>query len=182
MNPPHDKTDAGSSLRSATNSLSLVERARNEETGAWDRLVRLYAPLVYSWCRRWDLSEHDVADVFQEVFLSVATHLDPFHRDRATDTFRGWVRTITRNKVLDHFRRLGREPGTVGVGGSEAQLKMSSLPAEAASEVESVAEGGIERGLFHRGLDAIRAEFEVRTWQAFWQTVVEGRAPKDVGA
>jgi RNA polymerase sigma-70 factor (ECF subfamily) len=182
MNNGNDKSGTGSSVRSATNSISLVERARNEEAGAWDRLVRLYAPMVYSWCRQWGLHEHDVADVFQEVFLSVATHLNHFHRDRASDTFRGWVRTITRNKVLDHFRRLGREPGTVGVGGSEAQLKISALPASANAEDESVAEEALEHGLFQRGLESIRAEFEVRTWQAFWQTVVEGRVPKDVGA
>jgi RNA polymerase sigma-70 factor (ECF subfamily) len=33
-----------------------------------------------------------------------------------------------------------------------------------------------------RALDAIRGEFEPRTWQAFWKTTVEGRAPKDVAA
>jgi RNA polymerase sigma-70 factor, ECF subfamily len=36
--------------------------------------------------------------------------------------------------------------------------------------------------LFHRALDMIRAEFEPRTWQAFWQTTIDDRAPKDVAA
>ena len=39
-----------------------------------------------------------------------------------------------------------------------------------------------ERGLFNRALELIRAEFEERTWLAFWRTVVEGQAPKDVAA
>jgi RNA polymerase sigma-70 factor (ECF subfamily) len=182
MSNLNDSPERGSSLRSTMTSPSLLDRVRAEETGAWDRLVTLYAPLVYSWCRRWDLNEHDIADVFQEVFLAVATHIGTFRKDRASDTFRGWLRTITRNKVLDHFRRLGREPGAIGVGGTEAQLQLSALPAPGVAEEPSAAEEQSERSLFYRGLDAIRAEFELRTWQAFWKTVVEGRSAKDVAA
>ena len=31
--------------------------------------------------------------------------------------------------------------------------------------------------LYRRALDLVRGEFEDRTWQAFWLTAVEGRAP-----
>jgi RNA polymerase sigma-70 factor (ECF subfamily) len=41
---------------------------------------------------------------------------------------------------------------------------------------------GQDSALLHRALELIRAEFEERTWQAFWQTAVEGRSPGDVGA
>src|SRR5437016_5008771 len=122
MNNHVNNHGSASSHASAT-SRSLLERVRADDGPAWDRLVRLYAPLVMHWCRRWDLQEQDVADVFQEVFLSVATHIADFHKDREGDTFRGWLRTITRSKVLDLFRRRGREPA--GCGGSEAQLRMS---------------------------------------------------------
>jgi RNA polymerase sigma-70 factor, ECF subfamily len=165
---------------STATSRSLLERVRGEEADAWDRLVSLYAPLVYYWCRRWDLNEHDVADVFQEVFLSVATHIAGFQKERPNDTFRGWLRTITRNKVLDHFRRLGREPGALGVGGTEAHLQLTGLPAPTTPEAVASVDAPAERGLFYRGLEYIREEFEPRTWQAFWKTVVDGRAAKDV--
>jgi RNA polymerase sigma-70 factor (ECF subfamily) len=161
-------------------SRSLLERVKAAEAPAWDRLVQLYAPLVYHWCRRWGLKEEDIADIFQEVFLAVATHIAGFRKDRASDTFRGWLRTISRNKVLDHYRRLGREPG--GVGGSEAQYRLSALPAPVVPEEPSQEEDQAERSLFLRGLDGIRAEFEPRTWQAFWKTAVEGRLPRDVAA
>ena len=39
-----------------------------------------------------------------------------------------------------------------------------------------------ETGVVYRALQSIRAEFEKRTWQAFWQTTVEGRLPADVAA
>jgi RNA polymerase sigma-70 factor, ECF subfamily len=168
------------SLQSTGTSRSLLERVRADDTGAWDRLVALYAPLVFHWCRNWDLQDQDTADVFQEVFLAVATHIVEFRKERTGDTFRGWLRTITRNKVFDHFRRLGREPE--GAGGTDAQIRLSHLPAPLPPEEVSVAENRAELGLFYRGLDMIRGEFEERTWLAFWRTAVEGRVPKDVGA
>jgi RNA polymerase sigma-70 factor (ECF subfamily) len=135
-----------------------------------------------------------MADVFQEVFQAVAGHIAAFRNDRRQDTFRGWLRTITLNKVHDHFRKQKREPR--GVGGSEALQRLSRLPApdlaaETSDPAGSVASGAepptadetaIERQLFQRGLELIRGEFEPRTWQAFWRTAVEGRAAKDVGA
>jgi len=161
-------------------SLSLLARVRANEAPAWQRLVDLYAPLVYYWCRRCGLSPEDTADVFQEVFRSVAEHIESFRRDRAGDSFRGWLRTITRNKIHDHFRRLGREPG--GAGGTDAQRRLAQVPAATEPEEDSADDEQAERDLFHRGLELIRAEFEERTWQAFWRTAVEGRPPRDVGA
>src|SRR5262249_4512515 len=39
-----------------------------------------------------------------------------------------------------------------------------------------------ESELLHRALELIRGDFEPRTWEAFWQTAVEGRAAADVAA
>src|SRR5687767_10892324 len=85
-------------------SPSLLERARANDGDAWDRMVTIYGPLVYQWCQRWDLQESDRADVFQQVFQAVASHIGRFRKDRSGHTFRGWLRTITRNKIYDHLR------------------------------------------------------------------------------
>jgi RNA polymerase sigma-70 factor (ECF subfamily) len=179
----------------------LIERVREDDCAAWDRLVSLYAPLVAHWCRRRRLPDDDMADVFQEVFQAVAGHIANFRNDRRQDTFRGWLRTITLNKVNDHFRKRQREPRAIG--GSEALERFSRLPAPVATdeisidpassaaqsaetatpdELPAADDAGVERQLFQRGLELIRGEFEPRTWQAFWRTAVEGRSAKDVGA
>jgi RNA polymerase sigma-70 factor (ECF subfamily) len=165
-------------LSSTSTSRSLLERVKADDAAAWDRLVRLYAPLVLQWCRRWDLQDQDLADIFQEVFQAVARHIAGFRRERHGDTFRGWLRTITRNKVRDHFRRLSREPA--GVGGTDAQLRLAELPADASVEEAGTSGAPVDHALFRLGLDMIRGEFAERTWQAFWATAVEGRPPKDV--
>jgi RNA polymerase sigma-70 factor, ECF subfamily len=164
----------GRSSSTAT-SRSLLARARDHDPGAWERMVALYAPLVLHWCRRWGLPTTDAADVFQDVFQSVAAHLGGFRRDRDGDTFRGWLRAITRNKVNDYFRRREREPGAVG--GSEARVLLAQLPESLPAE-----EDAAENAVLHRALDLVRGEFEPRTWQAFWRTAVEDLPAGDVAA
>jgi RNA polymerase sigma-70 factor, ECF subfamily len=169
----------GEAQPSSGTSRSLLERARANDAAAWGRLVALYAPLVFHWCRRMGLQDEDAADVFQEVFQAVAAHLGGFRKGRSGGTFRGWLRTITYSKVHDHFRRRAREPG--GVGGSAAQAWLAQVPAAPPPDDEAP-EDRAERRLLHRALAAIAGDFEERTWQAFWRTAVEGRAPKDVAA
>src|SRR5262245_30649124 len=78
--------------------LSLLERARAADQQAWHRLAALYQPLVLFWCRQAGCPPTESEDVAQEVFAAVATGLGSFRRDRPGDTFRGWLRGITRNQ------------------------------------------------------------------------------------
>src|SRR5262245_9179854 len=105
MDLPDEVCGAGGTPPSGATSRTLLERVRAGEATAWQQLVNLYSPLVLRCCRRWDLQDQDVADVFQEVFQAVALHIGSFRKEKPGDTFRGWLRTITRNKVYDHFRR-----------------------------------------------------------------------------
>jgi RNA polymerase sigma-70 factor, ECF subfamily len=180
MSDPRHDAGSGSAQPSSATSRSLLERVRANDASAWEQLVRLYAPLVLHWCRRWGLQNQDCADVFQEVFQAVAAHIASFRREREGDTFRGWLRTITQSKVCDHFRRRGREPD--GVGGTDAQRRMAQVPAPDSSEEDSAAEQTAEGRVVHQVLGLIRGEFEERTWQAFWRTAVEGQSAPEVAA
>ena len=164
---------------STATSRSLLGRVQADDAGAWKRLVDLYAPLVFEWCRRTGLQNHDVADVFQEVFQAVVVHVSNFRKERQGDTFRGWLRRITQNKLRDYFRRRERDPR--GAGGSSALAQMAQFP-EPLSNDNELPDDHAERGLFARGLAQIKSEFENRTWAAFWQTVVMGRSAIDVAA
>jgi RNA polymerase sigma-70 factor (ECF subfamily) len=159
-------------------SRSLLERLKADDAAAWDRMVTLYSPLVCRWCRRWGLREQEIADVLQEVFQAVATHIASFRKDRAGDTFRGWLRTIARNKVNDLFRRKASEPE--GGGGTETQAWFAAVPESPPPEGGSSSEDRSDRLLLGRVLDLIRNEFEDRTWQAFWRTAVDSRSPAEV--
>ena len=57
----------------SSTSVSLIARLRDQDGDAWQRLVKLYGPLVYRWCREAGLQASDATDVGQEVFGAVAT-------------------------------------------------------------------------------------------------------------
>src|SRR6476620_8484070 len=103
--PRDDSTPHGSGEPGQVTPLSLLERVRANDPEAWQRLVQLYRPLVLFWCTRGRVPADDVEDVAQEVLAAAAAGLASFRRDRPGDTFRGWLRTITRNQVLLWFRR-----------------------------------------------------------------------------
>ena len=94
-----------------------------------------------------------------EVFRSVAEHLVEFRRDRPGDSFRGWLRTITRNKVRDHFRRRAGEPRAAG--GTDAQLRLCDVPDPLTDDDPS--EAGVVAGQVRRVLDATFEDRRSRT-------------------
>ena len=157
-------------------SLTLLRRLRANEPDAWHVFVRLYTPLLYHWCVRSGVQGADADDVLQEVFRATAARLETFRRDRQGDTFRGWLRVVTRNMILLHFRRSGRQAR--GSGGTDALVKLQEVPDDAGlSEADDEAEMD---GLRWRALEIVRGEFEERTWQMFWLTFVDDRSPVDV--
>jgi RNA polymerase sigma-70 factor (ECF subfamily) len=161
----------------STASTSLIERVKAFDQAAWERLVELYSPLVYAWCRRAGLQEADALDVGQEVFRAVAGAIVHFHRDQPGDSFRRWLRTITRNKIHDFFR--SQNAGERGAdGGEEVVMDMDAVLPDTDSE-SLAAETLI---LYRRAVELIRGEFSEQHFQAFWQVVVEERSPTDVAA
>lgn len=164
---------------SRATSRSLLARVRSNDMDAWDRLVEVYAPFVYDCCQRARLDAEDSADVFQEVFQAAFAKIGSFEKREAGDTFRGWLFSITRNKVLDHFRCQKRQPRAVG--GTEIQIQMAQIRASDPASSVDAAYDLAENRLFGEALERIRHQFHERTWQAFLGTVVDGRSPADVG-
>ena len=158
-------------------SMSLLERLRRNEAEGWRRVTHLYGSLVYSWCRQKGLGAEDAADIVQEVFRSVASHLNSLRLDRPGDSFRKWLKAITHNKIRDLWRRQRREPQAQG--GTAAQMVLAQQAEVESPEAEEQTEINY---LLRQATELVRSEFEPATWQAFWQTVVLGRETADVAA
>ncbi|MEQ8789297.1 MAG: sigma-70 family RNA polymerase sigma factor [Pirellulaceae bacterium] len=154
---------------------SLLEKIRLQDRQAWERLVDVYSPLVYWWCKRRGLKPADAADIGQEVFLAVARFVDGFQRETPQDTFRGWLRRITDNKINDRFRRTSGE--AIAVGGSDARTEIEQIPFDAPPEVAQAEEVGI---LASQIIELVRGEFSEQDWQAFSQNVLENQAAAEV--
>jgi len=156
----------------------MLDGIRQNEPEQWTRFVKLFGPLVYEWCRRTGVPEHDSADIAQEVFNIVAAKIDGFRREQPGDSFHGWLHGITRVKCLEHFRQQTRQPA--GVGGSTANHQFQQLPANDPGEVDQHQMAGDRLILFQRALNLIKTEFESRTWQSFWRVAIDGNSAADV--
>ncbi len=172
-----DGQDPGAGTTSSFSS-SLLARLKVRDPIAWQRLSELYGPVVYRWARHFQLPVNDATDVVQEVFRSVARNIATFERERPGASFQAWLWTITKNKARDHFRRMAAQPGAVG--GTDAYRRLQQIPEESESTNGSLVEPAGLGALRRRALQLIEAEFEPRSWQAFWRATVEGQAPADI--
>jgi RNA polymerase sigma-70 factor, ECF subfamily len=117
--------------------------------------------------------------VVQEVFAAVLDGVGRFRRDRAGGSFEAWLRTITRHRVIDFFRRQQGQPD--GEGGTRNYRHLLEV-AESFEESSLSRPMEIDRSFSRRALDLVRVEFENRTWQAFWRVVIDDQSPADVAA
>lgn len=150
------------------------------DPGAWERLADVYGPLVYHWARQLGLDEHGSSDVLQEVFAAVARSVGGFRRNGTHSSFRGWLWTITRNKVRDHFRRVAARE--MAAGGTVAQQRMASIPDQVSDNPDENTDPRQLSSMFHRALALVRSEFEERTWTAFWRAAVENERTADIAS
>lgn len=160
----------GSSQNDESTSRSLLRRAREKNASAWKSLFAIYGPFVYQSCRRAGLQSNDSADVTQNVFLAVSKGLETFRRDQPGDTFRGWLWTITRNKIRDFFRARSKRPNATG--GNTAQVLWQQL-ADAQAQQEPAESEAFHSAIARRAVLMMQTEFEDSTWRAFWMTAIE---------
>jgi RNA polymerase sigma-70 factor (ECF subfamily) len=169
--------DMSEDLPSSGTSLSLLQRANLHDAQSWRSILELYSPLVFFWCRQAGLNREDSADVLQNVWQAVSSHLSQFQRHK-DGAFRAWLWTITRNKLNDHFRRQPVEQPALG--GSTARQFLQELPE---CEPESyLAQSSVDGSgdVLRRALDLIRNDFELHTWKAFWLSAVDGEAAQTI--
>ena len=86
---------------------STLQRAREGDPSALDLLFRTYHRQVYSFLRS-QLAPADAEDAASDVFVGIARRVSSFEGDERS--FRAWLFTIARNRVLDVRRRAARRP------------------------------------------------------------------------
>ncbi|HET6422652.1 MAG TPA: sigma-70 family RNA polymerase sigma factor [Planctomycetaceae bacterium] len=159
-----------------TRASLLVQLRDGENTAAWHEFVRLYGPVVYGFARKRGLQDADAADLMQDVLRSVSSAIGRLDYDRQQGTFRGWLFTITRNKVFNFLSARRIRPQS---SGDTATNRLLETHPEAVDGAD-VWELEYQRRLAALAMDKVQTEFQTSTWQAFWQTAVEGRAVTDV--
>src|SRR4051812_9937745 len=93
---------------------SLLSRLQDwDDQDSWKDFFDTYWRLIYAVAIKSGLTETEAQDVVQETVITVAKGIHTFKRDRKLGSFKGWLRNITRWRIVDQMRK--RAPGGVAM-------------------------------------------------------------------
>jgi RNA polymerase sigma-70 factor, ECF subfamily len=95
---------------------ALVHRCLAGDAAAWEAIVRIYNRRVYNLCYRFTNSPVDAEDLTQEVFIRVYRTMGSYDVEKGA--FNTWLTTLTRNLLVDHFRRTRQDRMTESMDAS----------------------------------------------------------------
>jgi RNA polymerase sigma-70 factor (ECF subfamily) len=162
-------------------SVSLLGRLRTgTDQAAWERLDRLYRPLICRWVLRDPNLRDDADDVAQEVMAVLVREMPGFQR-RRVGSFRRWLREVTYHQV-QAFRRKRRH-GPRAAGATPADDPLAGF-ADPASDLSRLWDQEHDRHVLRRLLELLESDsqFEPTTLRAFRTVVIEGARPAEAAA
>jgi RNA polymerase sigma-70 factor (ECF subfamily) len=147
-----------------------------QDHAAWMGFVSLYEPIAYRLFRRYGLQDADARELTQELFVTVSQNIERWNPDKQRGSFRGWLRRVARNLVINWLKH--RQRRLVAVGGSAAFVMFQSV----ATDLPETREFDLEfrRAVFHRAAEQVQGEVQPLTWQAFWEAAMLRRPHSEV--
>ena len=136
-------------------SLLLRLRAEPDDQAAWQEFVARYGPLIYGWCRHWQMQPADAEDIAQSVLLKLAHHLRTFPYDPAR-RFRGLLRTLTHHAWSDFVE--GWRRAVPGSGDSAIEGILDTVPAR--DDLAGRLEAGFDQELLDLASARVRQRVE----------------------
>lgn len=172
MNPstPGPEPETAASLRTRQ---SLLARLGDwKDARGWQEFFDQYWRLVFGFIRQAGLSAPEAEEVAQEVFISVAGEMPGFRYDRARGSFKSWLLTIVRRRLVDFWRQTGRRMRGVSL---EA-LTESDSGAEPAheAELEGLWQSEWDRHLLEQACLRVRQKVSARQYCLFEMIVRHG--------
>jgi RNA polymerase sigma factor (sigma-70 family) len=162
-------------------SLSLLQRLGQPavESGDWERLVAVYAPLLRGWLGRYSLQGADADDLVQEVLAVLVKKLPQFQHGGKQGSFRAWLRCILAYQVRYFYRRQRQQPQPASPHDESSPLFQLE---DDGSELSRRWDVEHDRHVVGRLLALIKPEFTASTWAAFEHSALQDRPAGEVGA
>jgi RNA polymerase sigma-70 factor (ECF subfamily) len=144
------------------------------DTQAWSCLLRVYEPLLECWLQSRGLQPADLRDLVQDILVVMLEQLPAFQHNGRIGAFRNWLRLIMVN-CLRAFRRNHHR-----AIGNNSLDEMADQLADPGSGISGEWDRQHDAFVLCRLTELIEPEFELKTWQAFAATVLQGRPAADV--
>ena len=131
----------------------LVQQCLRGEGPAWEELVRRHTRRVFGLCYRFTGNSTEAEDLSQEVFLRIYRTL-PSYRS-AFGAFPTWLTSVTRNLLVDHYRRTRRDRITDSIEDAMPKLEEKHSSAKTPDRLAQAAELSVQ---LQRGLTRLSPE------------------------
>jgi RNA polymerase sigma-70 factor, ECF subfamily len=131
----------------------LVERCMAGQDSAWEDLVKLHTRRVYSICYRFTSSDAEAQDLTQDVFLRVFKNLKSFRSGEGL--FVVWLTRLTRNLLIDHYRRTRMDRATDSI---EDQVKVLEETTAVLARTDGMLAGREASEVLQAGLQKLSPE------------------------
>lgn len=150
---------------------TLLSRLRNlDDQESWRTFFNLYWRLLYNVARRSGLDDPGAQEIVQDTVISVARKMPEFRYDPERGTFRQWLLRITRRRIIDHLRRVYRQPPRAEVAPEsldEAEEHAAAITDQSASAIDAAWNEEWEKSTFDAALAHVRAAINPRHFQVF---------------
>jgi RNA polymerase sigma factor (sigma-70 family) len=160
----------------AETRLSLIDRVRkNEDSDAWAEFFSIYQPLLVAYVRKRGVSEHDAADVVQDVFARLVPALPRFEFDPQRGRFRTWLWRVTHNALADWGRRHATR--------DQAERDWVDLHERVDDDHSDVEWDELyRRRILEVVMARVRASTQPITWACFEGRILAGRPAAEIAA
>lgn len=155
---------------------SLLLRLQDlDDHSSWMEFFDRYRRFIFGIALRMGLSRQDAEEVVQDTVISVSRGLPSFSYNPTKGSFKGWLMRVTQHKVVDQFRKLGRQVPTDGLPGETTATPEAAVdqPFDAFWEAEW------QHNLLQVATDELRLAVSPRNFQIFDWTVRMGRTAEE---
>jgi RNA polymerase sigma factor (sigma-70 family) len=163
---------------------SLISRLRNwDDHASWQEFFDTYWKLIYAVALKSGLSNTEAEEVVQETVISIAKKMPSFEYDPAKCSFKGWLKHVTRLRIIDQFRKRkpadaqARIPDTL-TGGTATVERIPDPHGEA---IEEVWDQEWEGNLIDAAIERVKAKTKAEQYQVFYMNMVQQIPAREVG-
>ena len=149
--------------------VTLLERMKNwDDRSSWQEFFDIYWKLIYGFARKAGLNEAEAQDAVQETMLTVAKNLPGFKYDPALGTFKGWLLTMARWRIVDQMRKRGPiVPHAANFTDPDRTATIERIADENIPDLTALWEADWEKTVYAAALARVKLHLDPQKFQVF---------------
>lgn len=156
---------------------SLLLRLKHDgDEAAWQEFHSIYGRLIFGYSLHFNIGYAEAEDIVQEVCIKVFRQIGRFEYSPDRGRFRGWLKTITHNTVIDYLRRRQNRARKAEAYRTHLEINGKAGGADA----DAIWNREWEKALYETAMERVRERVGEETYRIFRSYVIENEPVRDV--